>query len=228
MKNLTKVFSFLFAIFMIMSPLTANAANFEEASFESRVQSLSNKYDVDITVKSVASSRSTLTKEQEEAELIHLEERLAAGKVALEENNRQAQAAWDAVVSSGRLDDNNYVDSFNAIQAGSTHTVYYFQNIGSYYPNGTTIRCRITANRVYSNTNKIHIWGSVISTGSNLYSGRGSNWKETDCQTANLDGGRVKKVQVWGDLTEKYTSFFKEYTVTSKGWRIWYEAYCPA
>lgn len=216
----------------MMSPLTTNAANVgnifaENVSFESKVQVLSDKYGVNISMTPVADSRATMTPEQEEAELRQLEERLAAGKVALEENNHQAEAAWQKIVDAGRCNE-KYEVIPNVIEEKGTYTVYYFQNIGSYYPNGTKIRCFITANRVYSNYHNRYLWGSVVSKGSSLYSGYGSDWDETDCQIQLIDGGRTEYVQVWGDLEEKYTSWFTEYTVTSKGWRIWYEAYCPA
>lgn len=232
MKRLTKIFSLLLVTCMIRTPLTANAACVENTSaksisFEEKMQALSDKYNVDISMKSVATSRTIMTDEQEETELKQLEERLAAGKAALEENNRQAEAAWQDIVDSGRCDE-NYEISQEALQERATHTVYYFQNIGSYYPNGTTIRCYIRANRVYSDYHSRYLWGSVVSTGSTLYSGYGSDWDETDCKTQRIDGGRTEYVQVWGDLEEKYTYWFTEYTVTSKGWRIWYEAYCPA
>lgn len=226
MKNIARICSLVLVVCMMLTPMSAFAANVDTGSFESRVQTLAEEYGVTITTAPVSSARTAMTAEQEEAELQQLEERLAAGKAALEENNRQAEAAWQEIVDSGRCDEDTSIP--DGISPRATHTVYYFQTIGSYYPNGTTIRCYITANRVYSDFHSRYLWGSVVSTGSSLYSGRGSDWEETDCQTQRIDGGRTEYVQVWGDLEEKYTSWFTEYTVTSVGWRIWYEAYCPA
>ncbi len=226
MKRFAKIFSFILVMCTMLTPLSAYATDVDSPSFEMRIQQLADEYGVTISVAPVSSSRTVMTAEQEEAELAELEERLAAGKAALAENNRQAEEAWQAIVDSGRLDNDTSVTE--GISTRATHTVYRYQTIGSYYPNGTTIRCYIKANRVYSDYHKRYLWGSVVATGSSLYSGKGTDWEETDCETQRIDGGRTQYVQVWGDLEEKYTSWFKEYTVTSKGWRIWYEAYCPA
>lgn len=226
MNRFAKSFSFILVMCMMLTPLSAFAADVDSTSVENRVQQLAKEYGVTISVTPVSSARTVMTAEQEEAELAQLEERLAAGKAALEENNRQAETAWQAIVDSGRLDEDAAVPE--GISTRATHTVFHYQTIGSYYPNGTTIRCYITANRVYSDYHSRYLWGSVVATGSSFYSGKGSDWEETDCETQRIDGGRTQYVQVWGDLEEKYTSWFKEYTVTSKGWRIWYEAYCPA
>ena len=126
MKRLTKIFSLLLVTCMILTPLTANAASVENTnaksiSFEEKVQALSDKYNVDISMKSVATSRTIMTAEQEETELKQLEERLAAGKAALEENNRQAEAAWQDIVDSGRCDE-NYEISQEAVQERATHS----------------------------------------------------------------------------------------------------------
>lgn len=198
-----------------------------ENGFSEEVAALGEKYGVEITVTPTQTNRAALSAEQEAEELANLEEHLRIGQAALEENNRLAEENWQSIVESGRLDE-EYSVSENAISPRATHTVYRYQTIGSYYPNGTTIRCYITGNRTYSDVHKRYLWGSVVSKGSKLYSGKGDSWKETDCEVQRIDGGRTYYVQVWGDLTEKYTSWFHEYTVTSKGWRIWYEAYCPA
>ena len=211
---------------MTLMPIAALAADNDSVSFEMRVLRLAEEYGVTISVAPASNARTVMTAEQEEAELAELEKRLAAGKEALEENNRQAEEAWQAILESGRLDEETSV--LEGVSSRATHTVYRYQTIGSYYPDGTTIRCYVTANRVYSDERSRYLWGSVVATGSSLYSGKGSAWKETDCETQKIDGGRTLYVQVWGDLEEKYTSWFKEYTVTSKGWRLWYEARCPA
>ena len=61
MKRLTKIFSLLLVTCMMLTPLTANAASVENTnaksiSFEEKVQALSDKYNVDISMKSVATS----------------------------------------------------------------------------------------------------------------------------------------------------------------------------
>ena len=130
-------------------------------------------------------------------------------------------------VESERLDEKYSVPEY-AISPIATHTVYRYQTIGSYYPNGTTIRCYIAGNRTYRDFHKRYLWGSVVNKGSKLYSGKGDSWKETNCEVQCINHGRTYYVQVWGDLTEKYTLGLHEYTVKSKDWRIWYEASCPA
>jgi len=225
-KRFFRVFS-LFVIFCLMvTPLSALAASVESISFEDRVQQLAQEYGVTISVSPTTRGETVLTAAQEEAELAELEARLAAGQAALVENNRQAEEAWQAVVDAGRLTPSSLVQ--DSASSRATHTVYRFQTIGSYYPNGTTIMCYITANKVYSDYHSRNLWGSVVTNGSVLYSGMGTDWEETDCKIQRIDGGRTLYVQVWGDLEEKYTSWFVEYTITSEGWRLWYEAYCPA
>ncbi len=54
---------------MIRAPLTANATSVENTyaesiSFEEKMQALSDKYNVDISMKSVATSRTIMTAEQ--------------------------------------------------------------------------------------------------------------------------------------------------------------------
>lgn len=209
---------------MLSLATTAFAAN-ADSDFSEKVADLGEKYGVTITV--TAKQRAAVSATQEDEELAALEERLMAGQAALEENNRLADENWAEIVASGRCDEDSTTPS-TGISPRATHTVYRYQTIGYYYPNATTIRCYITGNRVYSDYHQRNLWGGVVRNGSSLYSGMGDSWDETDCEIQRIDGGRTYYVQVWGDLDEKYTSGFYEYTVTSEGWRIWYEAYCPA
>ncbi len=228
-----KIYICMLIVFCLISALSVVAFaapidnKFSENEFSTAVSALEEKYDVEISVTPTKLNRTTLSAEKEAEELANLEERLSIGQAALEENNKLAEENWQSIVESGRLN-GGYSIPENTIFPRATYTVYRNQTIGSYYPNGTTIRCYITGNKTYSNSNKRYLWGSVVSKGSKLYSGKGDSWKQTDCEVQRIDGGRTYYVQVWGDLTEKYTSWFYEYTVTSKGWRIWYEAYCPA
>lgn len=170
---------------------------------------------------------STVSAEDEEAELEALEERLIAGQAALAENNRLAEESYAAVFASERFAEDTG-SSVGAISPRATYTVYRYQTIGYYYPDSTTIRCYITGNVSYSEYHERDLWSGVVSNGSSLYSGMGDSWEETDCEIQLIDGGRTYYVQVWGDLEETYTSGFNEYTITGEGWRIWYETYCPA
>lgn len=227
MKTIKKICSIVLIMCIMLTPVSAFAINTEgDCSFEKKVQMLSEKYGVTISMSPISSERITISEELEKSELDQLEARLATGKAALEKNNYQADKDWQRIIDSGRC--NEEADIPNEISSKGNYTVYYYQKIGSYYPNGTTIRCYITANRVYSDYHNRYLWGSVVSTGSKLYSGYGSSWNETNCKTQRIDGGRTEYVQVWGTLKEKYTSGITEYTVTSEGWRIWYEATCPA
>lgn len=225
MKKITKIFSAILITCMLINPISAFAASYSNLTYEEKVQTLAIKYGVTITTTPISTYRIAMSEADEEQELKQLEEHLKAGKAALEENNKEAEAAWQALVSSGRIDSKSGTSA--GISPRSTYTVYHTQSIGSYYPNGTTILCYITANRVYSETKSRYLWGSVVSTGSSLYSGYGTNWEETNCETQLIDGGRTEYVQVWGNLEEKYTSSLVEHTITSEGWRLWYEAYCP-
>jgi hypothetical protein len=80
----------------------------------------------------------------------------------------------------------------------------------------------------YSDFHQRNLWGTVAGTGSDLLYGAADEWEETDCETQRIDGGRTYSVQVWGDLTEVYNDGIFEHEILSEGWRIWYEAYCPA
>lgn len=209
-----------------MSLATTAFAADTQSDFADKVAALGEKYGVTITV--VTKQRtSTVSAEDEEAELEALEERLIAGQAALAENNRLAKESYAAVFASERFAEDTG-GSVGAISPRATHTVYRYQTIGYYYSDATTIRCYITGNVSYSEYHERDLWSGVVSNGSSLYSGTGDSWGETDCEIQLIDGGRTYYVQVWGDLEETYTSGFNEYTITGEGWRIWYETYCPA
>lgn len=226
MKKIRAWLSATLVLCLMMSLATTAFAADAESDFADKVAALGEKYGVAITVESKQRT-SVVSAEDEEAELAALEERLIAGQAALAENNRLAEESYAAIVASERYDEDTS-GSVSAISPRATHTVFRYQTIGYYYPNATTIRCYITGNVSYSEFHKRDLWGGVVSNGSSLYSGMGDSWDETDCEIQRIDGGRTYYVQVWGDLEETYTSWFNEYTVTSEGWRIWYEAYCPA
>ena len=202
-------------------------ASSPEQDFEKAITALGEKYGVTITAEDRAQGRRYLSKSESAKELEILEEHLKIGQNALAENNRAAEENWNALLASGRLNEDTVSDMGTAPRL-ATHTVYRYQAIGYYYPNATTIRCYLQGERVFSEFHNRHLWAGIVSKGSSLFSGKGDSWEETDCTTSKIDGGRTFYVQVWGDLTEKYTSWFKEYTVTSKGWRIYYEAVCPS
>lgn len=228
MKKIKFFVSTVLVLSVLMSTMLLAYATSPEDDFTQKVIALGEKYGFDVTADiSQATVRSALTSEQQEEQLAALEARLIAGQEALEENNRKAAENWASIVADGRYAEDAEI-SENAVSPRATYTVYYFQNIGSYYPGATTIRCYITGNKVYNDIAQRYLWGTVVSKGSRLNSGMGDSWDETDCTVDRIDGGRTYYVQVWGDLKEKYTIGAVEYTVTSKGWRIWYEAYCPA
>ncbi|MDK2927651.1 MAG: hypothetical protein PWR31_1341 [Bacillota bacterium] len=227
MKRCKHILCAVLALCLILvSPvLTFAATPTADKDFQQAVADLAEKYGVKISVKSMQRSE---TVEDQAAQLAGLEARLIAGQKALRENNRQAEENWQKLVTSGRLDENATITPNAVASPYATHTVYYYQQIGYVYPDMTTIECYITGNVVYSDFYQRNLWGSVVSTGSSLFAGPGDEWEETDSQVDLIDGGRTYYVQVWGDLTETYTIGLNEYEVTSEGWRIWYEAYCPA
>ena len=229
-KNKCVISLFLASCFMLSLTTTTIAAssdnNYSEESFSEDVRSLGEKYGVTVTVSSTAPDHTTLSSEQVAEALKDLENHLIAGQKALEENHRLADKAEKEIANSEKFKKN--IIPQKTLSATPTYSVQYYQTIGSYYPNGTTILCTVVGERVYNDYYKRYLWGAVVAKNSRLYSGKGVNWDQTNCQVQRIDTGRTYYVQVWGDLTEKYTKWFREYTVTSKGWRIWYEAYCPA
>lgn len=224
MKTMKNFYSILLAVCILSTPISAFASNIPDDSFDYKVQELASKYGVEISILDNQTAADNIS--DEEKELEELEQYLINSQNSLRENNEAADEAWQNIINSGRLTQIPTFEDRKSTRA--THTVYCYKTIGSYYPNGTTIQCSITANMVYSSIQKRNFWGAVQSTNSKLYSGKGTNWKETKCTYKQIDSGRTYYVEVYGDLTEKYTLLLHEYTVTSTDWKIWYEAICPS
>ena len=226
--KIRKVFVSLFlAIFvLILSVFTVSAESV--SALTDKVKALGEKYGFEVVVSEVLPhTRGGLSEEEINDELKILEEKLIAGREALQKNHQMADAYNRKIIEDGRFLIAPPIAS-ETLAAKTTHTVYRYQTIGSVYPNATTIRCFITADINWSTYRNRYFWGSVRDKESSLYSGKGENWEETDSQVTVLDGGRTLKVEFWGDLEEKYEIGGVEYTFTSKNWRIWYEAACPA
>lgn len=198
-------------------------------SFDKSIDQLEQKYNIEVTYEPLFSTNSATTEEDLEKELEILENYLIQTQSLLKENNHEAEENWNKIKNSDRYTGDVLTEEkAREISISSAHTVYYYQSIGSVYPNGTTIQCSLTANRVFNSFQDRYLWGSIINTNSKIAYGKADNWEETETQTSILDGGRTYYVQVWGDLEESYYSGLNKYTITSEGWRIWYEAYCPA
>lgn len=230
MKQIKRIFSILIVFVMILGfSTTAFAAEGDtKLTYETAAAELAEKYGVEINITVIdADAVSNLSEKDIINQINALEATLINGQQALKDNNEAAEAAWEEIVSSGRLMDTPSLSS--DINTRANYTVYYYQNIGYIYPNASTIQCSVTGDRVYNNNHGCHLWGSLISSSSSLYFGSAADsWNQTNSSTVKIDGGRTYYAQYWGDLTETYNDGFHDVQITSQNWRIWFEAYCPA
>ena len=196
--------------------------NSQVNKYISAINELNEKYGVTVSVRVIDPEKANQLSDNEINQKLHtLEEKLIIGQKALEENNKQesmVQQKSGSAFTAGRQDSTR----------ANAHTVYYYKDIGYIYPSGSTIRCTLRANRVYSDLHARYIWGTIISNSSSLFSGAANDWNETNTSTSLVDGDRTYYAQYWGDLTEVYNDGVYEHEITSYNWRIWFEAYCPA